>query len=452
MRTIEDLPGPKGLPIAGNLPALTRARAMSRVLERWCDEYGLTYRIRFGRTPMVVTADPELTSEMLRRRPEEFQRSHAIATVFDEAGVHGVFSAEGDEWRRLRKLATKSLSSAYIRQYFTVVTEVTRRLRETWAAGAGSPIDVLASMQAFTLDVTAWLAMGYDLDCLRSDGDGVQARVSELFPAFSKRVNAPFPYWRHLRLPRDRRLDASVQELGHIVRVRYEDAKERMSGGAEPANFLEALVKPQPGEPEPSYVDVLGNVLTMLVAGEDTTSGTLAWAVHYLSLHPEIQQKVAAEAEEVLGDSIPEPGVVSRLKYAEAVVNEAMRLMPVAPLTPLQTTRDLTVGDLELKRYTPILVLFTYGAMRDRERFGDTASFDPERWLGEQPPPALPFAPFGGGPRFCPGRNLAMIESTLVVSVLCKDFVIAPRNAGAVRERLGFTGYPEHLTVTVQPR
>ncbi|MCA2219574.1 cytochrome P450 [Jidongwangia harbinensis] len=462
VRTMADLPGPTPRPVLGNLRDVVRDGVPNRVLERWADTHGLTYRIRLVRRHILVTADPAVIDLTLRRRPDDFRRSAVMSNVIEEIAPQGVFTAEGDRWRRLRKVATQSLNVAYLRQYFTTITRVTDRLLGVWeaAADSGARVDVLDQMMRYTLDVTAGLAMGHDLNALQSTGEGLHSRVPRLFPEFARRIYAPVPYWRYVKLPRDRRLDATVREIEAVVRDRFAAARDRMATGASPANFLEALVKPIADEPAVTDEEVFGNVLTMLLAGEDTTSSAAAWSLHFLAQHPEIHRRVRAEADEVLGDRrLPaDPATVGRLRYAEAVVHEALRLQPVTPQLVMQPTRDLTVdtrdGPLFVPKDTLMYVLLSYGARRDSDRFPDPDTFRPERWLdGGLPAESLPFAPFGNGPRFCPGRNLALVETTVVASVLSRAFDFEPdRTAGPVGERMTFTSFPTNLGLRVHRR
>ncbi|MEV7629498.1 cytochrome P450 [Actinoplanes sp. NPDC089786] len=461
--TVSALSGPRPLPLVGNLPEFVRGNVSHRVLESWADTYGLTYRFRLPGLDAVATADPAIIDVVLRRRPDDFRRSAVMATVIDEIAPHGVFTAEGERWRRLRKVATRSLNAAYLRQYFTTITKVTGRLVRQWesAAATAGPIDVLDLMMRYTLDVTAGLAMGHDLNSLESTGDGLHSRTPTLFPAFGRRLGAPVPYWRYVKLPQDRRLDETVREIEAVVLQSYAKARVRMATGAEPANFLEALVQPLEDEPQITEKEVFGNVLTMLFAGEDTTSAAAAWALHYLAANPDIAAKVRAEADEVLGDQqLPtDPATIGRLKYAEATVNEALRLRPVAPYQVVEPTRDLTLTTRDgTKLFLPegltIFALLSYGALRDTERFPDPEAFRPQRWLdGQLPAEALPFAPFGNGPRFCPGRNLALIEATIATSVLARGFDLEEdHSAGPVRERMAFGVFPENLRLRARAR
>ncbi|PRY27124.1 cytochrome P450 [Pseudosporangium ferrugineum] len=461
--SVRTLGGPRPLPLVGNLPELTRGNRLHRVLTDWADTYGPTYRFRMGRTDVVGTADPAHLDVALRRRPDDFRRARRMAEVLEELAPHGVFTAEGKQWRRLRHVATQSLNAAYLRQYFATITRVTERLLGRWeaAAAAGARVDVLDSMLRFTLDVTAGLAMGVDLNALEDDGTGLPSRMATLFPAIADRLFAPFPYWRYAKLPRDRRLAETLDEFAAVVREHFALARDRVNLGRPPSNFLEALVRPLENEPELTDEEVVSNMLTMLVAGEDTTSSLIAWSLHFVAENPDVQERLRAEADEVLGSrrTPDDPPMVGRLKYAAAVVQEAQRMCPVAPYLIVEPTRDLTLTgqdrrELFLPAGQQIFLLNTYGALRDVERFPDPYAFRPQRWLDAEPTAeTFPFAPFGGGPRFCPGRNLALLEAGVVVSVLAREMELVPdRSSGPVGEKAAFTVFPTNLFLRPRSR
>ena len=457
------LTGPRPVPVLGNLPEFMRGGAPHRVLERWADEYGPTYRIRLGPRPAIVTAEQAYIDDILRHRPADFRRSRPTAQVIDEVVGCGAFTAEGEQWRRLRKVVTQSLRADYLRQYFATITTATERLLRNWDgfSVSGAPIDVLDQMTRYTLDVTAGLAMGHDLNSLENSGDGLHRRLPLLLSALTQRLMAPIPYWRYVKLPRDRRLDDTVREVQGVVSESFARARTRMSEGGQPSNFLEALVTPLADEPAITDEEVLGNVLTMLLAGEDTTSSATAWALHFLAEHPDVHARVRAEADDVLGDRrLPgDAATMTHLAYAEAVVKEALRLRPVVPFLGFEPTRNLTLStadgrELDLAAGTELILLLSYGGQRDTGRFPQPDEFRPQRWLeGRLPEGTLPFNPFGGGPRFCPGRNLAMMEASMVTSMLARTFDFLPdRSAGPVREGLSFAVVPKNLHLKAQPR
>ncbi|MDP9794985.1 cytochrome P450 [Catenuloplanes nepalensis] len=451
-RTVDDLTGPRPLPIVGNLVQMRTDRDGHRAYDRWAREYGPTYLLRFGKLPIVVTGDGPIVEAVLRDRPDGFTRTR-VGPVLEGLGVHGVFSAEGARWRRLRKMAAQSLNAAYLREYFTTITRSSGRLRARWAHAAGEnrPVDVLDDMMRFTLEVTTALAIGHDLDAFAGD-TGLHRRLAELFPEIGRRLYAPVPLHNWITLPRDRRRARVMREVDALVRSSYRQAKDRMATGAKPRTFLEALVAPLAGEAEFSHGELFGNVLTMLLAGQDTTSSAAAWTLHHLARHPEAQQRVREEATAAFGpDGTPaDPGALRALPFTDAVIQETMRLRPVAPVMGFRPTRDTVLPgsgyDLRLPAGQSILLLLSHGA-----RAVDAPDeFRPDRWLGDNPPAPAPLHPFGAGPRFCPGRNLALLETALVAGLLCRDFQLTP-DGGPVGERLAFTAFPTDLRLRLTP-
>jgi len=462
--SLDDLPEPPGVPLVGHLPALAAGAPMHRVLDAWRDEYGATYRIRMARTSVVVTSSPAVVNAVLRERPEQFRRGHMMSDLISELGADGLFNAEGAEWRRLRRMAMRGLNAGYLRNAFGTITRSTDRLRDRWAAVAtGQRVDVLDDLMSYSLEVVVGLAMGHDLDAVRRrDEEGLHRQLPKLLEVLTRRMNLPVPYWRWVRLPGDRRMDATVAELGALIRERYAEARSRVAAGAEPGTYVESLAHASLNGHEDFTEEVaVGTVLNMLVAGEDTTAATAAWALHYLSINPEVQQKVRAEAAQVLGD-VGQPydhAALARLTYAEAVVNEVIRLRPVTPFLLFEPMTDTTVTEgvteLRLTRGTPVIVMLTYGSDSDADRYPDPGEFRPERWLDDTADPsadAQPFLPFGSGPRFCPGRNLALLETLLIVTMACRNFTIEPHpSAGPVGERLTFAVLPTRLGVRLRP-
>jgi cytochrome P450 len=220
------------------------------------------------------------------------------------------------------------------------------------------------------------------------------------------------------------------------------------------------LARDPDGQPFSDAV-IFGNAMTMLLAGEDTTAYTLAWAVHHLCDAPEAVAGLRREAAALLAGQSVSPDIegANRLAYAGAVANEAMRLRPVAPLLFLEANHDVVIGDLAAPAGTWIAILTRLPAVDDRH-FAEPARFLPERWLearaGERPPRAHePSAhmPFGSGPRICPGRTLALLEMKMVLSMLYSEFDVERVGATeAVKEVFAFTMPPADLRVKLRRR
>jgi cytochrome P450 len=197
----------------------------------------------------------------------------------------------------------------------------------------------------------------------------------------------------------------------------------------------------------------------MLLAGEDTTANTIGWMMHFMVEQPQLQVGMRQEADRVLGDH-PRPAsyaMAEALPYIEAVAHEAMRLKPVAPFLAMEANHDIAVADIDVKAGTIVFLVMNHPATQEKN-FHDPQAFRPERWL-EAESRACPghnpkvFMPFGGGPRYCPGRHLAMLEIKMVGAMLARNFEVA-RAPGtpATEERFSSTLAPKNLFVTLRQR
>jgi cytochrome P450 len=459
IRTIEDLPGPRRLPLMGNAHKV-RAGSMHLLAERWSDQYGPIYRFDIGPRRIVVIADPDVINTVLRERPDGFRRWSEIETITKEMwGTPGVFAAEGDDWRRARRLAVTALNSNHLQRYFEIVATCTRRLyrRLEPAARDGRPIEIGAALSSFTVDVTSALAFGRDLNTLEGGDGDLQEHLHRVFHATNRRLLAPFPYWRHVKLPADRALDRSLAALRPAVASFMEEARERIAARPElrgaPENFLEGMIAAQEQEGTFSDDEILANVFTLLLAGEDTTSHTMAWTISALATMPEVQSRWAEEAREVLGEEhYPSRyETVELLPYGEGVLRESMRLKSVAPIGSAEPLADTEVAGVAMPAGTRILLLTRKAGLRDVDR---APEFRPERWLddGDQPDQKS-FLTFGAGPRFCPGRNLAFLEAKTALAMIARNFEISlDPTAEPVTELLGFTMSPKGLRVRLRER
>jgi len=219
-----------------------------------------------------------------------------------------------------------------------------------------------------------------------------------------------------------------------------------------PSNFLEALLVEQENENIFSDDEIYGNVFSILLAGEDTTSNSISWALFFLAQHPEIVEKVRTEAQEIYSNSqIPETTqLLSKLKYANAVAQETIRLKPVTPNLYIQANEDIILHNLHIPKDTSIM-LQNKVTQTSEQYFSNPNKFIPERWLKNGCPMQQNHAPdmikaFGGGGRFCPGMNLAMHEMTIAISTICNQFdfnlAVKPEE---VKEHFAFTMFPENL-------
>ncbi len=451
---MEHLPGPAGLPLVGNIGFDTSR--FHRTLEDWARQYGPLYRFRMMDRRFIVTSRRGDIAQVLHDRPDQWRRSRRIAGILEEAAARGVFSAEGDEWRRQRKLVMQALTPEVINRFHPTLSAMTERLRRRWlaAAEAGQPQRLLRDLKAFALDVIIGMAMGQDQDMLEHEDNPLQQDIEFVFGQVARRLVAPVTYWRTVKLPVDHATDAAGLRIRAAVDGFIADARARMAANPalhdKPTNLLEAMLvaRDRPGSGISDAV-VQANAINMVFAGEDTTANTIAWLLYLLSHAPHAAARLAEEADAAPG--------LEQMPYLEACVQEAMRMKPVAPIMGAEAVQDASLGGVQVPAGVVVFLLLRH-SFELEVPLADGAEFRPERWLDPSmkekfDDPGRKMVPFGGGPRFCPGRYLAMCEIRMVMSMLLRSFTIhAVPGAPPVEEQFTFTMTPSALPVLLRPR
>ena len=459
LRHIQNLPGPSGLPFLGNALQF-RSSSLHLKLESWARNYGPYYRLRVARHNLLVVSDHAAVAKVLRDRPSGFSRTARLREIGQEMGLQpGLFGAEGDDWLRQRRMVMAGFDPGHVRRYFPALVQVGQRLAKRWglAAKSSQSIDLQSDLMRFTVDTIAGLAFGAAVDTLGSDTDVIQQHLDKIFPALFRRITAPIPLWRLFPSKDDRALVRSMVEVNRAVEEFILQARARMEHDANlrinPGNLLEAMIA-EADKPDSGLSDatVAGNVLTMLLAGEDTTANTIAWMIYLLWKNPETLQFAIDEIKtHVANIHSPTMDELDKLHYLQACINETMRLKPVGPQLPLQANRDTTVGDVLVPKGTIVINLLRSDSLR--EDLVDYANeFHPERWLQENNSAKRISTPFGAGPRICPGRYLAILEMKIAMTVLLGQFEInyvGTADGSPPQERLSFAMMPVGLLMRV---
>jgi cytochrome P450 len=357
---------------------------------------------------------------------------------------------------------------AHVKRYFPSMSAVAQRLDARWqvAAQQGASIDLQADLMRYTVDTIAGLAFGAEVRTLESDDDIIQQHLDKIFPALARRILAPFPIWRYLPSKADRELEQSMIAVNAAVDGFITQARTRMAADPglreHPSNLLEAMIAAA-DQPDSGIDDrqVAGNVLTMLLAGEDTTANTIAWMIEALWRNPQALERATAEVRSVVSDPLnPTLEEIDALDYVEACTHETMRLKPVAPQLPLEALRDTVVGDVAVPKGTVVISLLRRDSVSDTF-VPQAAKFMPERWLAEGGPGKVANAakrismPFGAGPRVCPGRYLAMLEMKMAMATLLGRFDIVSvdtPDGQPAQELLSFTMMPVGLSMQLRRR
>ncbi len=467
VRTLDDLPTPPGPPWLGSALQLDPARIHLQ-MESWARTHGKFFCVRAAGRRLLAVNDTTLAQQILRDRPDRFRRLRTLEPIARELGMDGLFSSEGDRWRAQRRLWLATLNAHQIRSFHDQLMLTTRRLLQRWqkAAERGDAVDVASDLMRYTVDVTVQFALGHPANTLEQDDDVIQRHLDRIFPALNRRLFAVVPYWRWFKLPQDYALERSLaalrEEVGGLVNAARERLKNDPALRESPTCFLEAfLVANERDGAAISDEDVFANAVTVLLGGEDTTANTMAWLIHRCTDRPDVYAALRAEADALLDDpAAPDPQVPRAdrfphwLRAADSVINETLRLHPVAPLIFLETISDTVIEDIAVPAGTPVTLLLR-AAAGSSPLSDPPPRFDPvaDAARNDAGPGRASTLPFGYGPRMCPGRNLALAELRSAALMLARNFDIeAVPQVQPVSEKLSFTLVPEHLRVRFHRR
>lgn len=465
-RAPSDLPTPRRVPLLGQMPFF-KPLAAHLHFEQWAREVGTPYRVSLGPGfDFVIWDDYRLLQQLSRERPDGYRRGASLRPTFQEINLDGLFSVEGAAWHPQRRLIMQALNATHFKGWFPTMAAITTRLHRRWAAAAarGDVLEMNDELKLYTVDVTSALAFGEDPNTLEKDGDRIQQALGVIFPMLMKRSFTPFRYWNlGIRLPADRRFERALDEVRAYAaeRIRIGRARIAADGTDNPRNALEALLIHQ-HEQGLSDDDVIANVITLLVAGEDTTSHSLAWTMLYLAADPALQDRMHDEARRLLGDALvcPTHDVLHALDAFEPLALEALRLRPVVPFNSFTANEPVTLHGIAFPAGSKFIFI-KRPAMLDAANFAEPQRYRPERWRQDRSAVAAAtsahepraFVQFGAGPRVCPGRHLATLEMRLVLSMLLKAFRIELAcDPATIREVSAFTMHPSTMPVRLIPR
>ncbi len=352
---------------------------------------------RLGPHPTVLATDPRAVQHVLAQHPETYvKRSHRARVLIGD----GVLSATGEAWKSQRRLLQSQFTGTGMRRYEQRIGEAARTTAQTWAgyARTGQTFDLGEEMRRFALD-TIWRSLtGYPLDATTERELAAVAGVVAALPT----------------LPADA-VDAEAGVATELARIdavaRHAIATARDGApGPDGPGLLHVLLDAATERPE--YTDRLirDELVTLLLAGHETTATTLTWLYLLLDRHPEAREQALAAGPE---------GSPERREAVQALVSETLRLYPSAWLLPRQAAEDDTLAGYAVAAGTDVLVC-PYLTHRDPQLWPDPERFDPQRFItpGGRPTQPGAYLPFGIGPRACLGLQFALRESTVLLERL----------------------------------
>ncbi|MFE7929746.1 cytochrome P450 [Streptomyces sp. NPDC057456] len=446
---------PRRIPLLGDLLGASRRTPLQDSL-RYAGQLGPIFRRKaFGRE-FVFVWGAELAADMADETRFAKHVGLGIANLRPVVG-DALFTAYNHEpnWQLAHDVLAPGFSREAMAAYHPMMLDVAERLTGHWdrELAAGRAVDVPGDMTKLTLETIARTGFGHDFASFERSRPHpfVTAMVGTL--TYAQRLNTvPSPA---LLRRATRRNEADIAYLNRTV---DELVRARRDGGGGDGDLLDRMLDtahPTTGE-RLSAQNVRRQVVTFLVAGHETTSGALSFALHYLSLNPRIAARARAEVDRVWGDAaVPGYEQVAKLRYVRRVLDEALRLWPTAPAFAREARADTVLGGEHPVRRGGWALVLTAMLHRDPEAWGpDADRFDPDRFDAAAVRARAPhtFKPFGTGARACIGRQFALHEATLVLGLLLRRYELRPDPAYRLRVTERLTLMPEGLRMHLERR
>ena len=383
-------------------------------------DYGDIVFLRFLGVPMCLLNRPDCIESVLVTQHNNFEKSKDYRALRRVLG-NGLLTSEGEFWRRQRKLVQPAFHQERIAAYTEVMVAYTERMLASWKDGQG--LDVHEAMMRLTLDIVAKTL--FDTDVSR-EAEDVGAALQFLMGKFMRQAAFAFLLPDSIPIPTTRRLRRAVGQLDKVI---YEIIRRRRASGAMSGDLLSVLLQAQDDEGLGMTDRQLHDeIMTLFLAGHETTANALSWTWLLLGQHPEVEEKLVEELRRVLGGRAPTASVLPRLTYTEMVLREAMRLYPPVWVIGRRALAPFRMGNYELPAETNVVMsqLITH---RDAKYFPEPERFDPDRWRPNDPRnlslPRFAYFPFGGGPRVCIGAGFSMMEAVLLLATIAQHFRLA---------------------------
>ncbi|MDA3629940.1 cytochrome P450 [Saccharopolyspora sp. WRP15-2] len=449
------LPPQFGIPVVDVSDSPTRTPVLRTM--RLLREHGPAFVQRQHGNDALFVSSLDLVTEL----SDEQRFAKAIGPALEnvrEFTHDGLFTAYGDEpnWAKAHDILMPAFALGSMRTYHPVMLRVARRLIESWdrRCAAGRPVDVPDDMTRMTLDTIGLAGFGYDFGSFERD---------EPHPFVDALVRCL--HWSMTKLSRDpdgdhAQTDAAFRaDAAFLASVVDEVIAERTAAGAPEGDDLLGLML---GATHPSdgttldLANIRDQVITFLIAGHETTSGTMSFALHNLVKHPTALRLVQREVDELWGDqSDPEPTFedVGRLQYTRQVLNETLRMFPPAPGFSRQARHDTVLGGIPMRAgqwasvVTPML--HRDPVWGDNPELFDPSRFDPDVEAARSP---HAFKPFGTGERACIGRQFALHEATMLLAMLVHRYRLLDHADYRMQLKQTLTIKPEGFTLALARR
>lgn len=409
-----DIPGPRSF---GNFREVVKLRRDPlSFLRRVVQEFGPVSQFKVGKLQFFLFTSPEAVREILVTHHDRMHKGRALQRARILLG-DGLLTSEDEFHKRQRRLVNPAFHRERLPAYARQMITAAQTTSDAWRDGA--QVDIANEMMTLTLDIVGRTLFSTDL---RGQASEIGQAMHDIMTMMNRLLSPLASLLNYLPVPGTYRYWRARFHLEHAVTSMI---RERRASGVDHGDLLSMLLLARDEDGGPGMTDqqVRDEAMTIFLAGHETTANALTWTWYLLAKHPEIEARLHAELDTVLGGRPPTFEDYRRLPYTERVLTESMRLYPPAWIVGRTAMEDLEVIGYKIPAKS-ILLVSQYVNHRAPEYFPDPENFDPDRWLPEAEAlrPKLSYFPFGAGPRQCAGEAFAWMEGVLVLATLAQHW------------------------------
>lgn len=416
--------GPRGNWLLGNL--IQQRNDPIGLMMGGLRDYGDIVRYRFGPYSALQLNDPRDIKHVLIENPSRYHKWGALQRAAPLLG-NGLFLAEDEHWRRQRKLQQPAFHRLRLNAMLDEMVTATRALVDEWSKlPNGATVNLSEACMRLTLSIVSRALLSTDIGGFSSDAGDDAKEIERMFELavqeVSERTLSLDPIPGLLPTRKNRRFEQAVKGLDDKVRRIIEARRARPSAANDLLAMFMEEKDDETGE-RMSDAQLRDEIMTILLTGRGPSANGLTWTWYLVQKHPEVERRMRAEVETVLGGREPTLEDLPRLEYVGRVFQEALRLYPPAWTLARQAITEDEIRGVALRPGTVILIS-SYVVHRNPKLWEDPERFDPDRFLPERAAsrPHLAYMPFGAGPRTCIGASFALMEAKVILSMLLQRF------------------------------
>jgi cytochrome P450 len=414
-----DYPGPSMLAFPGLLRKLWTDR-----LALFADaaaEYGDVVRFAIGPKTVYFFNHPEHAKHVLADNAANYHKGMGLAEARRRILGDGLLTSEGQLWRSERSLIQPAFRRDRLARFADAVTDAGQELVGRLRAQAGQTVDVAEEMTRLTMSVLGAVLLDADLTPFRVLGPAFEVAQGQAM--FEMVTLGALPLW--LPLPRHRRFRQARRRIEEVVEVLVASRARVGGGGGDMISLLADAYRDEQNAGT-RWRMLRDELITILLAGHETTASTLSWTWSLLSRHPQAAAAMHTEAVETLGDRVPGYEDLARLPYTAMVIQEALRMYPPVWGLTRKAVADDEIGGYRVPAGSDV-VICTYTLHRHPGFWDSPDEFRPDRFVGAAATShRYAYIPFGAGPRVCVGSHLGMMEATLIAAMVAREFRFSP--------------------------